>query len=119
VVQGKNFSLDNDLRAEGDRMRSFIGEAGATVGRNIELKKGRVLQPYLRAAWAHEFAKNNEVKVNNNVFDNELSGSRIKLATGVAMTLTKNFHVHADFDYSNGRNIEQPLGIIFGGRYEW
>ena len=119
VVQGKDFSLDNDLQAEGDRMRSLIGKAGATVGRSIELEKGRVLQPYLRAAWAHEFAKNNEVQVNNNVFNNDLSGSRTELATGVAMALTKNFHVHADFEYSNGRNIEQPLGINIGGRYEW
>jgi len=119
VVQGKNFSLDNDLQAEGDRMHSFIGEAGATVGHNIELERDRVLQPYLRASWAHEFAKNNKVEVNNNVFNNDLSGSRLKLATGFAMTLTKSFHVHADFDYSNGRNIEQPLGVTIGGRYEW
>jgi len=63
--------------------------------------------------------KNNEVQVNNNVFNNDLSGSRTELATGVAMALTNNFHVHADFEYSNGRNIEQPLGINIGGRYEW
>ncbi|MBN3865445.1 autotransporter outer membrane beta-barrel domain-containing protein [Pseudomonas frederiksbergensis] len=119
VIQGKDFSLDNDLQAEGDRSYSFIGKVGATAGRNIELGQGRVLQPYLRAAWAHEFAKNNEVQVNNNVFKNNLSGDRLELGTGVAVAMTQNFHMHADFDYSSGRHIEQPFGVNFGVRYEW
>ncbi|KNH43633.1 autotransporter outer membrane beta-barrel domain-containing protein [Pseudomonas sp. JV414] len=119
VIQGKDFSLDNDLQAEGDRTRSFIGKVGATAGRNIALEHGRVLQPYLRAAWAHEFAKSNEVQVNNNVFNNDLSGSRAELGAGVAVSMTSNFHMHADFDYSNGRNFEQPFGVNVGFRYKW
>lgn len=119
VIQGKDFSLDNDLQAEGDRTRSFIGKVGATAGRNIPLEQGRVIQPYLRAAWAHEFAKNNEVQVNNNVFNNDLSGSRAELGTGIAVAMTKKFHMHADFDYSKGRNFEQPFGVNLGIRYKW
>lgn len=119
VIQDKDFSLDNDLQAEGDRTRSFIGKVGATAGRNIALEHGRVLQPYLRAAWAHEFAKSNEVQVNNNVFNNDLSGSRAELGAGVAVSMTSNFHMHADFDYSNGRNFEQPFGVNVGFRYKW
>ncbi|WP_454868300.1 autotransporter outer membrane beta-barrel domain-containing protein [Pseudomonas farris] len=119
VIQGKDFSLDNDLQAEGDRTRSFIGKVGATAGRNIPLEQGRVIQPYLRAAWAHEFAKSNEVQVNNNVFNNDLSGSRVELGTGVAVAMTKKLHIHADFDYSSGRNFEQPFGVNLGVRYEW
>ncbi|WLI15459.1 autotransporter outer membrane beta-barrel domain-containing protein [Pseudomonas wuhanensis] len=119
VIQGKDFSLDNDLQAEGDRTRSFIGKVGATAGRNIPLEQGRVIQPYLRAAWAHEFAKSNEVQVNNNVFNNDLSGSRVELGTGVAVAMTKKLHMHADFDYGSGRNFEQPFGFNFGVRYEW
>jgi outer membrane autotransporter protein len=119
VIQGKDFALDNDLQAEGDRTRSFIGKVGATAGRNIELEQGRVLQPYLRAAWAHEFAKSNEVQVNNNVFNNDLSGSRAEFGTGVAVSMTQDFHMHADFEYSRGRNFEQPFGVNFGVRYNW
>jgi len=119
VIEGTNYSLSNDLQAEGDRTHSFIGKAGLTAGRNIELDQGRTVQPYIRLAWVHEFAKNNEVQVNNNVFNNDLSGSRGELGAGVAVAIARNFSVHADFEYSNGQYIKQPLGANLGIRYTW
>lgn len=116
VIQGKTFSLDNDLQADGDRTRSLLGEAGMTVGRNFTLNDMQV-QPYVRAALAHEFAKSNEVSVNNNVFNNDLSGTRGELATGVVVALTNSLQMHVDVDYSNGKNIERPIGANFGVRY--
>ncbi|WP_085717581.1 autotransporter outer membrane beta-barrel domain-containing protein [Pseudomonas sp. B28(2017)] len=119
IIEGQNYDLDNGLSAEGDRTRSLLGEVGTTVGRNFNLGEGKVVQPYLRAAYVHEFAKSNEVKVNDYVFDNDLSGSRGKLGAGLAMTLTDKVSVHADFDYSNGDKIEQPWGANVGARYSW
>ncbi|MNE48644.1 Pertactin autotransporter precursor [compost metagenome] len=77
------------------------------------------MQPYLRAAYVHEFAENNDVEVNNNPFKTDLSGSRGELGAGVAMTLTDKVKVHADFDYSNGDKIKQPWGFNLGARYRW
>ncbi|MBV6752197.1 autotransporter outer membrane beta-barrel domain-containing protein [Pseudomonas chlororaphis] len=119
TIRGKNYNLDNGLQAEGDQTRSFLGKVGATVGRNLTLDSGTVVQPYLRAAVAHEFAKNNEVKVNNTVFNNDLSGSRSEFGAGVAVKLSKDLQVHADFDYANGKSIEQPFGANVGLRYNW
>ncbi|MDC6382108.1 autotransporter outer membrane beta-barrel domain-containing protein [Pseudomonas graminis] len=119
VIQGKNYQLNNDMRAEGDRTRSLLGKVGMTAGRNFEMSDGKVLQPYVRVAGVHEFAKNNEVQVNNNVFNNDLSGSRGELGAGVAVAFSDSLQVHADFDYSNGENIEQPFGANVGLRYSW
>lgn len=119
VVEGKDYELDNGLSAEGDRTRSLLGKVGATAGRNFALSDGKQLQPYVRAAYVHEFANNNEVQVNNNKFNNDLSGSRGELGLGVAMTLTDKVSMHADFDYSNGDKIEQPWGANVGVRYSW
>ncbi|WP_434698653.1 autotransporter outer membrane beta-barrel domain-containing protein [Pseudomonas sp. D1-1] len=119
VIQGKDYDLNNDLAAEGSRTRSILGKAGATAGRTFRLAEGKTVQPYLRAAYVHEFAKNNEVEVNNNVFNNDLSGSRGELGVGVAMTLTDKVAIHADFDYSNGDKIDQPWGANIGVRYLW
>jgi outer membrane autotransporter protein len=118
-IQGKRYSLDNDMEADGDRMRSLLGKAGATFGRNFGFATGAVAQPYVRAAVAHEFASNNEVKVNNNQFNNDLSGSRLELGTGIAVAMSEQWQVHADLDYAKGEHIEQPWGVNLGVRWTW
>ncbi|QHA83234.1 autotransporter outer membrane beta-barrel domain-containing protein [Pseudomonas mediterranea] len=119
VIQGQDYGLNNGMQAEGDRTRSFLGKVGMTGGRNFTLDDGTVLQPYVRLAMAHEFAKNNEVQVNNNVFNNDLSGSRGELGAGIAAQLSERLQLHADFDYANGKNIEMPFGANVGLRYGW
>ena len=118
VIEGKDYKLDNGLSAEGSQSHSLLAKAGATVGRDFTWGD-KVVQPYIRAAFVHEFANNNDVQVNNNRFNNDLSGSRGELGTGVAMTLTDKVSIHADFDYSNGNKIEQPWGANVGVRYLW
>lgn len=117
--QGRDYELDNGLQAKGDTTRSLLGKVGATLGRDIDLGAGRIIQPYLRAAYAHEFIDDNEVKVNTHRFDNDLSGSRGELAVGVAVSMVERLQLHADFDYSRGEHIDQPWGVNLGLRYSW
>ncbi|KPW67774.1 Outer membrane autotransporter barrel [Pseudomonas syringae pv. broussonetiae] len=119
VVQGKDYELDNGMHAEGDRSRSLLGKVATTAGRSFDVGKGRTLQPYVRVAVAHEFVNRNEVKVNDNMFNNDLSGSRGELGAGVSVSLSDNLQLHADFDYSNSDAIEQPWGASAGLRYSW
>ncbi|MFH7407610.1 autotransporter outer membrane beta-barrel domain-containing protein, partial [Pseudomonas syringae group genomosp. 7] len=78
----------NGMLAENDLARTLVGKLGATTGRNFDLGQGRTFQPYVRAAWAHEFAINNGVQVNANDFNNDLSGSRGELGIGVAASVS-------------------------------
>lgn len=119
TIEGKDYRLDNGLQARGDDTRSLLGKVGATVGRTYDLGQGRFAQPYVRLAYAHEFASANDVKVNDNRFDNDLSGSRGELGVGLAVSLNDRLQLHADFDYSNGEHIEQPWGANVGVRYSW
>ncbi|QXI19359.1 autotransporter outer membrane beta-barrel domain-containing protein [Pseudomonas hamedanensis] len=118
-IQDKRYTLDNDMRADGDRTRSLLGKAGATFGRNFTVGNGTVVRPYVRAAIAHEFATNNEVKVNDNVFNNDLSGSRAEFGAGLAVAMSEKWQVRADFDYSRGEHIEKPYGVNLGVWYRW
>lgn len=118
-VQSKDYALSNGLEAESDQTRSYLGKLGASAGRRFDLDEGRSLQPYVKAAYAHEFANNNKARINDNVFNNDLSGSRAELGIGVAAQLSRSVQVHADFDYSNGKHIEQPYGLNVGLRYFW
>lgn len=119
TIQGKDYKLDNGLQAEGDRTRSLLGKVGVTAGRDMQLSNGTELQPYVRAALAHEFSKSNEVKVNNNVFNNDLSGSRAELGAGIAINLSERWQAHAELEYMNGKNIEMPLGGTVGIQFKW
>ncbi|WP_160106997.1 autotransporter outer membrane beta-barrel domain-containing protein [Pseudomonas izuensis] len=118
-IEGADYDLDNGLAAEGDRVHSLLAKAGTTVGRNFTVGKGYEVQPYLRAAYVHEFATNSDVKVNNNVFNTNLSGSRGELGAGFAMKTTDSTSIHVDLEYSNGEKIEQPYGVNIGMRYIW
>ena len=119
AVAGKDFTLDNGFNANGDVSRSLLGKVGTTVGKTIVLGTDSMIQPYVKAAFAHEFAQRNQVQVNNNVFNNDLSGSRAELGAGVAWTVAKDFQVYSEAGYMNGKNIEMPYSFSLGASYRF
>ena len=119
TAKRKSYQLDNGMQAKGDHTHSVLGKLGVTVGRDFVLDSGSVVQPYLRGAVAHEFAKNNKVSVNNQAFNNDLSGSRAEFGAGVAVSLSQNLQLHADFEHAKGKRIDQPWGANVGVRYSW
>lgn len=119
ITQAQSYELDNGLNAKGDRSASVVGKLGVTTGKNIQLDSGGVLQPYLRTALAHEFNHSNKVKINDQTFNNDVFGSRIEVAAGVAVSMSKNVKLHADFEHSRGKKIDQPWGVNVGVRYDF
>ncbi|NER63051.1 autotransporter outer membrane beta-barrel domain-containing protein [Pseudomonas sp. MAFF212427] len=119
AIAGKDFTLDNGFKANGDVSRSLLGKVGTTVGKTISLGGDSMIQPYVKAAFAHEFAQRNQVQVNNNVFNNDLSGSRAELGAGVAWTVAKDFQVYSEAGYMNGKNIEMPYSFSLGASYRF
>lgn len=118
-VDGESYGLDNGMKASSNHADSLLGNVGAYLGRTIVLDRGGFVQPYVKVAAAQEFARNNEVKVNRNTFSDDLSGSRGELGVGIVAQVTDVLQVHTDFDYSSGKNIEQPWGVNVGLRYTW
>lgn len=117
VIQGDDYRLNNGLEAKNQRTQSVLGKVGTSAGRNISLKDGGVLQPYVRVAVAQEFSRSNDVEVNDAKFDNSLFGSRAELGAGVSVSLSERVQVHADFDYMKGKRVEQPWGANVGLRF--
>jgi outer membrane autotransporter protein len=115
-IDGSDYTLDNGLQAKTRQTQSVLGKVGATVGRQFALEDGGVVQPYVRVAGAHEFSRSNDVKVNDQRFDNDLFGSRAELGAGVSVSLSERLQVHADFDYMKGEHVEQPWGANVGLR---
>lgn len=118
-VQGDKYTLDNGMQARSNRADSMLGKVGAKVSQTLELDAGGTLEYYAKAALAHEFASSNSVKVNDNRFSNDLSGSRGEFGVGVAAQVTDRVQLHAEFDYAKGNNMEQPWGASVGMRYSF
>lgn len=119
VIDAKDYQLSSGMHAKGEGTGSLLAKLGGTAGRNFDMGDGRIVQPYIRAALVHEFMDENEVRVNGNRFNNDLSGSRGELGVGMAISLTERWQAHADFDYSQGNRVEQPWGANIGLRYSW
>ncbi|SFG96401.1 autotransporter outer membrane beta-barrel domain-containing protein [Pseudomonas sp. NFACC45] len=119
TVQGKDFNLNNGLKADADTTRSMLGKVGVTMGRGMTLDDGSVLQPHIRTAVVQEFAKHNEVRVNDNKFNNDLSGTRFEVAAGASWTLSDRWQVHAELDTSKGDNLTKDFGFNFGAHYQF
>ncbi len=117
MVQGGTYSLKNGLQVEGERTRSRTAEAGATAGHEFQLDDGTLIKPYLRMAVVHEFADNNKVLINNQAFNNDLSGSRTKYGAGVAVKFTQDLQMHADVETSTSDKIKQKAAVNVGLRY--
>ncbi|KQQ57698.1 hypothetical protein ASF66_16425 [Pseudomonas sp. Leaf129] len=118
-VQGEGYGLDNGMQAHSNNAHSWLGKVGSHVGRTLKLEKGGTVQPYVKLAVAHEFANANRVRVNDNSFNNDLSGNRVELGVGIAAQLASNLQLHADYGYSRGKNIEVPAEVSVGLRYAW
>ncbi|MCQ2997727.1 autotransporter outer membrane beta-barrel domain-containing protein [Pseudomonas syringae] len=118
-VSGEHYDLDNGMQARSNHADSLLGKVGTHVGRTYPLAKGGFVQPYVKIAAVQEFLRSNKVKVNSTTFSDDLSGSRGEIGAGLAAQLTDVLQVHADVDYSNGENIEQPWGVNVGLRYSW
>ncbi|MGF7113945.1 outer membrane autotransporter protein [Pseudomonas laurylsulfatiphila] len=117
VIEGASYDLDNGMDADGDRTRSLRAKLGVAAGRDFKMGGGTVVQPYGRVAMVHEFANNDNVHVNGNELNSDLSGSGYEVGGGVAVSLASNVRVSADLDYGKGENYEQPWSVTLGVSY--
>ncbi|WP_455827270.1 autotransporter outer membrane beta-barrel domain-containing protein [Pseudomonas graminis] len=116
-IGGSGYTMDNGLKVEGDRTKSIIGKVGMTAGKNIQLDSGTIVQPYVRTAAVREFNANNKVFINNQAFNNDLSGSRYEVAGGMSVSFSENLSMHAEIETSKGKAIDMPWGGTVGLRY--
>lgn len=118
-VDGDKYRLDNGMQAQSNHANSLLGKAGMSFGKRVALPKGGFAEPYAKLAVAHEFTDDNRVKVNEDRFTNDLSGTRGEIGAGVAAQVSEKLQLHLDLDYSKGESVEQPYGVNLGMRYNF
>ncbi|ABS47571.1 MULTISPECIES: autotransporter YapB [Yersinia pseudotuberculosis complex] len=101
--------LSNGMAAQSSSTRSMIGTLGVNAGYRFVLKNGVEMKPYVSASVDHEFAANNKFRVNQEMFDNNLNGTRISTGAGLNVNITPNLSVGSEVKLSNGKNIKTPV----------
>jgi outer membrane autotransporter protein len=109
---GKNaFSLSNGMEAQSNNTHSTIGTIGVNAGYRVVMNNGATIKPYALFAVDHEFAKNNQVMVNDEAFDNNLNGTRVNTGAGLNVDITPNLSVGSEVKLSSGKDIKTPMTI--------
>ncbi|MBK5373432.1 autotransporter outer membrane beta-barrel domain-containing protein [Pseudomonas sp. TH43] len=108
VVQSDEYRLDNGLQVKADTLRSFQGKVGVRGGRVITLDNGSLLEPSVSTAFNHEFVKTNEVKINDNSFDDDRASSSLEYGAGLKwMPTQRNWQVSGQVGGSKGNTVSQ------------
>uniref|UniRef100_UPI0030D79B6B autotransporter outer membrane beta-barrel domain-containing protein n=1 Tax=Pseudomonas sp. EA_5y_Pfl2_R50 TaxID=3088691 RepID=UPI0030D79B6B len=108
VTQSDDYRLDNGLRVDVDTMRSFQGKVGVRGGRVFTLENGSLLEPSLSTAVNHEFVKSNEVKINDEGFDDDRASSSIEYGAGLKWTpAQRTWQVSGQVGGSKGSTVSQ------------
>ena len=117
--ESAEYRLSNGMSAHSDKQASVIGSAGIETGHAF-IWKNATLKPYARVAFEHEFIDNNKVTINNtDHFQNNLSGSRGVLQTGIKVQSSDRLSFQLGASYSNGQYIESPWKINLGLSYNY
>ncbi|CRG49077.1 autotransporter outer membrane beta-barrel domain-containing protein [Yersinia wautersii] len=114
-----NISLSNGMEAQSSSTRSTMGTLGVNAGYRFVMNNGAELKPYAIFSVDHEFAKNNQVTVNQEVFDNNLSGTRVNTGAGMNVNITPNLSVGSEVKLSSGKDIKTPVTINLNVGYSF
>ncbi|CNE76779.1 pertactin family virulence factor/autotransporter [Yersinia similis] len=111
--------LSNGMEAQSSSTRSMMGTIGVNAGYRFVLKNGVEMKPYVSASVDHEFAANNKFRVNQEMFDNNLNGTRINTGAGLNLNITPNLSVGSEVKLSNGKNIKTPVTVNLNVGYSF
>ena len=108
VAQSDEYRLDNGLQVKANTMRSVQGKVGIRGGRVITLGNGSLLEPSLSTAFNHEFVKTNEVKINDDSFDDDRASSSVEYGAGLKWTpAQRTWQVSGQVGGSKGTTVSQ------------
>ncbi|WP_239007490.1 autotransporter outer membrane beta-barrel domain-containing protein [Pseudomonas granadensis] len=108
VTQSDSYKLDNGLKVKADTMRSVQGNIGVRGGRLLALEGGALLEPSVSLGANHEFVKTNEVKINEDSFNDDRASSTLEYRAGLKWTpAQRNWQVAGEIGGGTGNTVSQ------------
>ena len=114
----EDIPLLGDDSAEFEDAESLWLRVGGRAGTSFRLAGAR-FQPYLEAAYVHEFLGEANATLAATSLESSLEGGGFEAGGGLAVTgLGEHFSLHIDANYLTGDRVE-GLQLVVGGRVTW
>ncbi len=111
------YKLSNGMEAQNQGSRTTTGTLGMNTGYRFVLNSGAEIKPYAIFSVDHDLMASNKVMINNDMFDNNLKGTRANVGMGINVNLTSNLSIGSEVKVSKGKNITTPMTINMGVAY--
>ncbi|EBP3997621.1 autotransporter outer membrane beta-barrel domain-containing protein [Salmonella enterica subsp. enterica] len=108
ISQSDNYWLSNGMQAHPGTAKSALGQVGFRLRQNMTTRHGIQFVPWLKVALEQEFVHNNPVRVNDDNFNNDITGTRGSYQAGISAALTPHMHIYASINYEKGDGMESP-----------
>ena len=123
IMYGHVWSADysfNGINVTNEAVDTTVGRLGVQAGLLCPNKKGGA---YVRASVLHDFQGDADVTfrqgTNKVTLEEELGDTWYELGIGANWNVTDSTYVYADFNYSDGGEIESPWRWSLGVRMAW
>ncbi|WP_445178278.1 autotransporter outer membrane beta-barrel domain-containing protein [Pseudomonas sp. McL0111] len=108
VTQSDSYRLDNGLEVKADTMRSVQGNIGVRGGRVLGLESGGLLEPSVSLGANHEFVKTNNIKINDDSFNDDRASSSVEYRAGLKWTpAQRKWQVAGEVGGGTGNTVTQ------------
>lgn len=84
TAQGDDYRLSNGMQARPCTAKSALAQAGLRLSQHISDQKGATFTPWMKVSLEQEFVHNNEVRVNDDTFNNDSAGVRGSYQLGLS-----------------------------------
>lgn len=124
LMYGHVFSVDYEtstgVNVQQDSADTLIGRAGVVLGLKCPNDRGNA---YLRASVLHDWKGDADFTfskgVGSRTISEELGGTWYEYGIGANFNATKQVHLYADVEASNGGEVDTDYRVNFGVRYSY
>jgi outer membrane autotransporter protein len=124
-INGKKFSLDNDMNVRQKNGDSLIGRLGVVIGKKFnyganrkEVDK-RYSQFYVKGGVKHEFLGKQTLYVNNEAFNDKLRGTRVYYGAGFDWNFTDQMKLYAQVERESGHKYKKDYEVSVGLKWQF
>jgi outer membrane autotransporter protein len=124
-INGKRFSMDNEMSVRQKNGNSLIGRLGVVIGKKFNYSANRkevdkrYSQFYLKGGVKHEFLGKQTLYVNDQKFSDRLRGTTVYYGAGFDWNLSDQLRLYAQVERERGSRYRKDYEVSAGLKWQF